>query len=175
MTISHPLLHVTDREDVFSLAYLLAVIGSAGYNFGKDYLDRDSEDLYVKHRAASGFRPMYRRLGIQAKCTYAQKPNIGKGLLPFKLKRKNYDDLRNTSEPHILVVVIVPNQMTGCTEFGKDHLLLRHRAFWRSLRDEPDLQDPNQETVTVQIPLNQLFNVDSLHELMAMIAKGNRP
>ena len=60
---NHPLLHVTDREDVFSFAYVLAIIGSAGYNFGTDYLDRDSEDLYVKHRTGPDFIPAVQAAG----------------------------------------------------------------------------------------------------------------
>ncbi len=171
---NHPLLHVTDREDVFSFAYVLAIIGSAGYNFGKDYLDRDSEDLYVKHRTSPDFIPTYKRLGIQTKCTFYYKAN-DQGVIPFKLKRKNYDDLRTTSEPHVLVVVTVPDEMQGCTEFGADHLVLRYRAYWVSLRNCPSLKNDEQSYVTVQVPISQEFTVDSLHRLMAMIAQGEKP
>ena len=172
--LNHPLLHVTDREDVFSFAYVVAIIGSAGYNFGRDYLDRDSEDLYVKHRTSSDFIPYYKRLGIQTKCTFSCKANE-QGLIPFRLKRKNYDDLRTTSEPHVLVVVTVPDEMQGCTEFGTDHLLLRHRAYWVSLRSYPPLRSDDQASVTVQVPISQEFTVNSLHQLMAMIAQGKKP
>ncbi len=75
MNVDYPLLHITDREDIFSFAYLLAVIGSAGYNYGRDNLDRDSEDLYVKHRTKNNFIPFYKRLAIQVKCTYHYKVN----------------------------------------------------------------------------------------------------
>lgn len=174
LPVTYPLLQVTDKEDIFSFAYTLAIIGSAGYNFGKDYLDRDSEDLYVKHRTNSSFAPTYKRLGIQSKCTYYYKAN-SKGFIPFKLKRKNYDDLRTTSEPHILVVVTVPNEMNGCLQFGADHLLLKHRAYWMSLSKEPELPDPEQASVTVQVPVDQEFTVEVLHQLMAMIAQGLKP
>ncbi len=142
MNVDYPLLHITDREDIFSFAYLLAVIGSAGYNYGKDYLDRDSEDLYVKHATKNNFIPLYKRLGIQVKCTYRYQIN-DKGFIPFQLKRKNYDDLRLTFEPHILVVVTVPHELLGCTVFGNDHLLLKHRAYWMSLNNHPPLKKGN--------------------------------
>lgn len=174
MTIDHPLLHITDQEDIFSFAYVLAIIGSAGYNYGKDYLDRDSEDLYVKHRTNRAFMPFYKRLGIQTKCTYYYKENKA-GVIPFKLSRKNYDDLRTTSEPHILVVVTVPDKLLGCAEFGKDHLLLRHRAYWMSLSSCPPVIDEKRKHVTVYVPTSQEFTVDSLRDLMAMIAEGKKP
>lgn len=172
--ITYPLLQITDKEDIFGFAYTLAIIGSAGYNFGRDHLDRDSEDLYVRHRSNRDFVPTYKRLCIQSKCTYFYKSN-SVGFIPFKLKRKNYDDLRATSEPHILVVVTVPREMNGCAEFGTDHLLLKHRAYWMSLSTAPEISDLKQASVTVQIPINQEFTVESLHQLMAMIAQGRKP
>lgn len=174
MSEDYPLLHITDREDIFSFAYVLAIIGSAGYNYGKDYLDRDSEDLYVKHSVNNNFVPIYKRLGVQVKCTYHYKIN-DKGFIPFKLKRKNYDDLRLTFEPHILVVVTVPHELLGCAIFGNDHLLLKHRAYWMSLQNCSPLPDDNQASVTVHVPANQEFTVEELHKLMAMVAKGKRP
>jgi len=174
MTVGYPLLHLTDRQDIFSFAFILAVVGSAGYNYGRDSLDRDSEDLYVKHRAGESFIPTYKRLGIQAKCTYYYKQNE-KGTIPFVLHRKNYDDLRRTTEPHILVVVTVPDRLVGCTEFGPDHLLLRHRAYWLSLKGFPAIPDEEQQSTTIHIPTSQEFTVETLHDLMAMIAEGNRP
>jgi len=174
MTSDHPLLHITDQEDVFSFAYVLAVIGSAGYNYGKDYLDRDSEDLYVKHRASRTFIPMYKRLGLQVKCTYNFKQNSNNSI-PFKLARKNYDDLRTSSEPHILVIVTVPRELRGCAEFGDDFLVLRNRAYWVSLKNLPPISDDNQANVTVYVPIGQEFTIESLRNLMTMIAKGEKP
>ncbi len=74
-----------------------------------------------------------------------------------------------------MVVVTVPTEMEGCTQFGADHLLLKHRAYWLSLRREPEIPDPKQATVTVHVPISQEFTVESLHQLMAMIAQGHKP
>jgi len=174
MTVDHPLLHMTDREELFSLAYILAITSSAGYNHGRDNLDRDSADLYVRHHSIGDFIPRYQSLNIQAKCTWDYEVNK-KGDIPFEISRKNYDDMRRSSQPHILVLVTVPKELIGCTEFGKDHLLLRHRAYWVSLHDLPPLKRDNQEDVTVYIPLKQEFTVESLHSLMAMIVEGKKP
>lgn len=73
------------------------------------------------------------------------------------------------------MVVTVPDEMKGCAEFGIDHLLLRHRAYWMSLNQEPEILDPSQANVTVHVPVCQEFTVESLHRLMALIATGQRP
>ncbi len=86
LSITHPLLHVSDKEDIFSFAYTLAIIGAAGYNFGKDYLDRDSEDLYVRHRTSSNFIPTYKRLVVRQCCF----DGFFRGTEPVKTCRLNY-------------------------------------------------------------------------------------
>lgn len=168
------LLTTTDRQEQYSLAYVQAIASTAGYNTGKDDLDRDSEDMYVRHRRIAVQPGGFDRLSIQVKCTYSHSRSTG-GILGFPLSAKNYNDLRLTCTPAILVVVTVPDQMMGALDFGADHMIMRNRAYWSCLRGLPELKDPEQNSVTVKFPVSQELTVDSLHSLMLKVAQGNWP
>ncbi len=52
----------------------------------------------------------------------------------------------------------------------EDELVLRHRAYWLSLKGYKEVS--NQETITVRIPEQNLFDVESLQWLMEKSRSG---
>src|SRR5688572_8736599 len=103
-----PLLAVSDRQDLYSMSYVKAIIATAGFNYSNVELDRNSYDVGVEHSEAEDFVPIYCRLRIQVKCTYAHGVNRD-GTIHYPLPIRTYNHLRDTKvEPRILVVVLVP-------------------------------------------------------------------
>jgi hypothetical protein len=152
------------QKEQFSDAFLHAIAAVSECACCKPSVDDDSIDWTLSKVIAG--RP---KLDIQLKCT-ADIPNDA--FLTFVLKKKNYDDLRLTSilVPRVLVVVTVPPNVNDWITSDPDELILRHRAFWYSLRGQPETA--NATAVTLQIPLSQRLTVVSLNTMMQNIATG---
>ncbi len=85
---------------------------------------------------------------------------------------KNYGDLRiETQTPRLLVVLELPRKEERCLTVTAEKLVLRRCAYWRSLqRDHHDVTD--QQTVTVHISAQNIFNVGALRHLMGQSRAG---
>ena len=163
---------LNQRKEQFSNAYVRAVASVAGYTLAKPEVDDDSIDLMVAQRGGSG-TVRAPRLDLQLKCT--GQDIINNGSLHFPLKLKNYDDLRadNVLVPRILVVLCVPDDLTDWLEHSEQQMLIRHCAYWVSLRGEA--ATANTTNITVQIPRLNLFHPTSLTAIMDRIGGGGLP
>ena len=153
------LLTDSDQKEALSRVYAQAVAARAGYITAVYDVDRDGVDLRIQ---AGGYqRPA---LGLQLKAT-VKLAKSDDGNFRFPLKIRNYELLRiETQTPRLLVVLDLPQDECEWMTITKDDLVLRHRAYWLSLRGyEPK---SNVSTVTVQIPQQNLFDVNNLRELM---------
>ena len=87
------------------------------------------------------------------------------GYVRFPLKRRNHDLLRiETQTPRLLVVLDLPSDSNQWMTLTENELVLRHRAYWLSLRTNEETT--NKVSVTIEIPEGNLFNVESLRCLM---------
>jgi hypothetical protein len=173
-----PLLEISDRQDLYSMAYVRAIIAAAGFNHGNLALDRNSCDVEIVHARSNGFFPFYSRLCIQVKCTYAHTIK-NDGAIHFPLPIKNYNDLRQSQiEPHILVAVLIPRpdlrETEPWIECVNGHTVFRYRAYWLSLLEAVEPKN-GQKNVTVKIPACNTFDVSTVNLLMThMVAEGNK-
>jgi hypothetical protein len=164
----------TIQQEQFSIAYVRAIASVAGYSIDKPEVDTDSIDLAIVQCGDDEFYPDIERLHVQLKCTYTHVPNEEQGCIKFPLKIKNYNDLRrNCAIPRILVVVHTPREVHGWLTHSEDSLSLYHSAYWVSLRNAPATE--NQDSVTIDVPLNQKFTVDELSSIMNLLAMGEKP
>jgi hypothetical protein len=165
-------MHLSHRQEAFSRAYVRAVAAVVGLRAqdGPEP-DDDSVDMTLAARGP-GNTVRSPRLDLQLKCQLGP-PNHGEDWA-YDLKLKNYDDLRPTDVqvPRILVIVAVPEVVEDWIEHGSDHMMLRHSAWWLSLRGLPDTQ--NTSTVRVRIPWHQRFDVASLTAIMHVLADGGQ-
>ena len=103
-------MHINQRKEQFSRAYIHAVASVAGYALYEPYVDDDSIDCGLAARGAAGifFSP---RVELQLKSS--SRNIVKKDRIVFPLGIKNYNDLRveNVLVPRILVVVIVPKDI----------------------------------------------------------------
>ena len=160
------LLSGPDQKEGLSLAYVEALVARAGYSTSAPVPDRDSVDLRImaggKHRPA---------LDLQLKAT-ADLAKSQAGFLRFRLPIKNYDDLRVTTQtPRLLVVLELPKDESRWMTVTTEELVLRRRAYWLSLQQGHD-EILGQQTVTVRIPEDNLFDVEALRTLMERSRNG---
>jgi hypothetical protein len=163
---------LSQKKQEFSKAYVKAVAAACGYATKDPSVDDDSVDLCLAARGGGG-TVRSPQLDMQLKCTARQV--VAEGTVNFPLDVKNYEELRPTNfmVPRILVVVVVPDGVESWISHTENELLLRHCGYWYSLRGMP--ATVNAETVTVNIPRTQVFNVASLNAIMQRIANGGLP
>lgn len=158
------------RQEVMSRAYVQAIAGRCGltcslrdFDYGIDLTLHDISRRGSRH-LESGFK-----LDIQAKSTTAR--NLTAENVVYDLDVKNYDDLREPEVgcPRLLVLLVLPEDEAVWTDQTEDHLLLRHAAYWLSLRGwEPT---SNQKSVRVLLPRANLFSVQALETLMGKVRR----
>ncbi len=160
------------QKEQFSVAYVRAVAAVAGYATGKFDVDDDSVDLTLAERGGRG-TVRSPRLDLQLKCT--DQDNLRDDRLAFELSLKNYEELRpiNLATPRILVVVLVPNDVTQWLQHSEQELVLRRCGYWISLRGLPETS--NTASVTIDIPRRQVFTPDTVRRIMETVGNGGAP
>jgi hypothetical protein len=106
-------------------------------------------------------------LQLKASCDYDERD----GALKFRLKKKNYDELRpsNLMCPRLLIVLILPEDRQTWLSVDDEQLIARRCAFWCNLNGMPEI---TTETTTISIPVENRFNAAVLTTLMTKASKG---
>jgi Domain of unknown function (DUF4365) len=167
------MLHITQQQEQFSNAYLLAVATVAGLKLAKTDIDDDSIDFNI---SGKGFDGIYSRpqLDIQLKC-HMHHECIGNDGFSYPLKIKNYNDLRATDiiVPRLLIVVIVPREVSDWLTQSDNEAQMKYCGYWQSVRNMPDTS--NTSTVSILIPQSNRLDVQGLTDLMQRVASGETP
>lgn len=162
---SDTLLHDDDVESALSIAYVHAIAAQSGYLCGEPPgPDRDSVDIQI---AAGGvMRP---KLDLQLKASI-RLADAGESF-SYKLKIKNYNDLRiETQTPRLLVMLDLPRNRDEWLRVSVDELIIRRAAYWVCLRGKPSVD--NSTSVTIAIPKRNIFDVSALNALMEQSRQG---
>jgi hypothetical protein len=158
------LLHTTDRQEALSWAYACAVAAGAGYSTSRPDFDRDSVDITFS--AGGEMRPT-----INAQLKATKRLVQASSVFRFPLKKKNYDDLRvQTLAPRILIVLRLPELENEWLSITVDELVIRRAAYWVSLLGKPE--NENEQSVTIEIPAGNQFDVACLRVLMEKVRQG---
>jgi len=75
--------------------------------------------------------------------------------------------------PRILIVVLVPNDLTDWLNHSEQELAMRYCGYWISLRGEP--ATGNTATVTVHLPRTSQFTVAELQSIIQRIGNEQFP
>ena len=146
------------QKSRFSLSYIEAVASHAGFQVEEVRVDFDSVDGTLK--ADFGKRP---RIEFQAKAT--ARDVVRESNVHFPLSVKNYDDLRlEAINPRILIVLVMPESIDEWISQSDEELCLRYCAYWVSLNGRP--ASSNQDTITVYLPLVNVFDSAQLTRMM---------
>lgn len=156
------------RQEVLSRCYVQAVAARCGLSCGfRDFDYGIDVTLHVIRRRGHRYMESGFKLDIQAKSTAAR--NLTENHVVYDLDVQNYDDLRDPAVgcPRILVLLVLPDSEREWIAQTEDHLLLRHAAYWQSLRGEGPTT--NQRTVRLSIPRRNLFTIEALDAIMDRI------
>lgn len=158
----------TAQQECFGDAFLMAVASVAGCAASFRRPDDDSIDWMLSCRL-----PRRPKLDVQMKTTIAETGT--EDVISYALKKKNYDDLILTDlvSPRILVLVLLPRDLSNWLVLSPAQLVLSHCAYWVSLRGR--LPSDNETTMTIHIPQVNLFGPESLHIMMNTINEGGAP
>jgi hypothetical protein len=160
---------LSQQKAQFSIAYTHAVATIAGYKLYGQSVDDESVDVGVAQTGGDG-TVRSPRLELQLKCT--ERDILKDDGIHFPLKRKNYDDLRdrNVMIPKILVVMLVPDDLSmWLTEVPERQICLHRYAWWMNLAGADERS--GVETPTVILPRTQLFNPSALKAMMEKIGR----
>ena len=72
--------------------------------------------------------------------------------------------------PHILIVLLMPEDDADWLSQTSEELTMRRCAYWMSL--EGMSENPNVSTVTVHVPVSQMFDSEQLREMMDRVDRG---
>ena len=151
-------------KERFSLAYIRAVAAHAGFYTDEPQVDRSSIDGVL--RADFGRGP---RIEFQAKAT--SQDIHREDHLAFSLPIGNYRDLsQEAMVPRILIVVLMPQERAQWLHQTSRELCMRHCAYWLSMSGQPPV--PNTTSVTVRIPVANIFGSEQLSDLMENVERG---
>ena len=78
---------------------------------------------------------------------------------------------KSVVHPRLLAVFELPADESRWMTVTREELVLRRRAYWLSLQ-QGFAEDAVQQTVTVAIPEQNLFDVEGLRELIERSRKG---
>ena len=156
-----------DQKEGLSVAYVKALAARAGFSTAVPEPDRDSVDVRIM--AGGPRRPA---LDLQLKAT-TDLAEAQDGFRRFRLRIKNYNELRiETQTPRLLVVLDLPQDEVQWMTITMEELVLRRRAYWVSLQQGHE-EVVRQETVTVRIPEGNVFDVATLQTLMERSRNGD--
>lgn len=169
------MLSVQNIESELSYAYLHALASRAGFACGYTtrHLDGAGVDAVISedNRRLSPDSQLFSfDVHVQLKAT-TQIPVEQRGRFSFSLKIPQYNRLRNTNvnSPRILVVLYLPPEEVDWLSHSEEYLVSRRCAYWVSLRNAPESQ--NAEYQTVYVPRNQVLSISSLTELMTRFSR----
>ena len=166
MTTTDSLLTLRDEEELISIAYAHAVASRAGYVTAVYEKDNDGIDMRIQ--AGGLMRP---GIELQLKATINLNA-ASDGSYRFELPVRNYDLLRiPTQTPRLLVVLDLPTDREQWMTITDDSLIIRHRAYWVNLFGYEETS--NTRSITVQIPPQNVFDVQSLRNLMELSRQGS--
>ncbi|MEG4807873.1 DUF4365 domain-containing protein [Microcoleus sp. F8-D3] len=163
-------MELNQRKELFSKAYVRAVTAVVGCSVDQPENDYDSVDLCIKAVDRDPMQP--HRLELQLKCT--SRDVLDAQCVRYPLNVKNYNDLRVTAFiPRLQVVVLVPENIGEWIQQSEQEMLLRHCAYWVSLRGMPETRNTNR--ITVELPRRNHFTPQALESIMQRISKGGFP
>jgi DNA-binding transcriptional LysR family regulator len=162
------------RQEALCRAYARAVAAQAGLtvsepenDYGIDMSFRAITPLVGQRRDRGP------QLDLQLKDT--TRANVGPSHLTYDLPVVNYDDLRdpNLQVARLLIVLVMPEDETLWLSQSPEELVLRHCAYWLSLKGLP----PTLATTTrrVSLPLTQVFSVDAVKEIVQRLRERKDP
>lgn len=153
-------------KEQLSRAYVQAIIAAARCMWARPEPDYDKVDLTIRQRANHLYYSQA-ILDVQLKATAQDVTRADH--IAFRLPIEDYDALREEEvyNQRILVVVTLPSDPESWATWSSDGLLIKHCAYWVSLRGRGPAKA--KKKTTVRIPIEQRFDVEGLCRLLKVV------
>lgn len=163
-TYNYQLADSTIKEQL-SIAHLHAIASRAGFTCDAPGTDQQSVDLTIGSKEYIDRSSDYSCAKIDLQLKSTSSADLRNDTLAFRLKLKNYDDLRETKRfvPIMLVVQVLHRDPNEWLAVDEDSLLLKHCCYWYSLKGLPSIET---DQTTIHIPRSQVLSPTSLLQLM---------
>lgn len=162
-----------DRQEGLSRAYVRAIAAYAGVAVAEPEPDYGI-DLSLRAVTVDGGRRRDAGAQIDLQLKSTARVAVGTTDLAYDLEATADDDLRaNSRVPRFLVVFVLPADEDEWLTQSDRELIVRHAAYWLSLRGMPETAATR--SVRVSVPLTNLFSVPAAQSLLQLAAGGGSP
>ncbi|HEU4656812.1 MAG TPA: DUF4365 domain-containing protein [Capillimicrobium sp.] len=154
-------IHINDRMEAYSRAYVHAIAASAGVAIGSIAPDINGLDVHFLSPDDGDDAGM---------CSHVQLKSTAETLVPneagdkrYRLRHVDYDRLRKvTKVPRLLVVLEVPAEVDQWLTCSSESLVLNASARWVSLRGASPTAYAPSTKIPVDLPAANVFTPDAL-------------
>jgi Domain of unknown function (DUF4365) len=158
------------QKEEISKAYLHAVAAICGYSVGTWTQDHGGIDATVGAASTVGLGHLARpKVDIQLKAS-ARTDLVYYDHISWQLDIDHYDSLRATASlPHILVVLLLPQDIGQAVEHTVQQLMIRRCAYWVMMTG---MEAATGDSKTVHIPKRNVFTPDALRDILTKVSQG---
>ena len=158
------------QKEEISKAYLHAVAAACGYSVGTWTQDHGGIDATVGAASTVGTGHLARpKVDIQLKAS-SRKDLEFYGYIAWQLELDHYDSLRAAAAiPHILVVLLLPQDIGQAVEHTIQQIMIRRCAYWVKMTG---MEPATGDSKSVHIPKRNIFAPDSLREILTKVSQG---
>lgn len=165
-------LGITQSMETLQDGYLYAVAAAARCSLAPPNRDRGI-DWIVSHQSTEHSHDFEAELRVQLKSTYQTSPTTMGEELSISIENEQLKRLVKSPVivSTILVVMMVPRNIENWIAVEREHLTVRHSAYWANLAG---LAITGQNKTVVKIPTTQVFDDVALCEMMKRIGAGGK-
>ena len=158
------------QKEEISKAYVHAVAAACGYTIAAWSQDHGCVDTTVGAASTVGSGHLTRpKVDIQLKASM-QGALEHDEFVSCKLDIAHYNSLRApAATPHILVVLLLPEEFGQAVEHTVQQLMIRRCAYWVKMTGMPDATGDRK---TVRIPTANVFSPDALRDILTKVSQG---
>ncbi len=162
------------RQEEISKAYLHAVAAKCGFAVAGWSQDHGCLDATVGAAATVGSGHLVRpKVDIQLKATHRKDVEYDE-YVSWTLDIDHYDRLRAPAQaPHLLVVLLLPDDVEQSVEHSIEQLVLRRCAYWVTMTGMEPVR--SQKSKTVRLPKSQVFSPAALTGILETVSRGGTP
>jgi hypothetical protein len=160
------------QKEQISVGYVHVVAARNRFKLGHWTVDDGCLDVTIGTDGTLGGGELSApKLDLQLKAT-SDPSVVHDGFIAWELDVDHYDKLRaRASTPKLLVVLVLPPDEGRWVEHSIDALVLRRCAYWEKMTGKPPAA-PGQRSITVRLPLTNVFSPEALRTLMERLSRA---
>lgn len=160
------------RDFILTIAHNKGYFNHDGRDYGTDLQIRKA--LKRRENGKSRYLTSGKAIDVQLKAVSEDWVNYLEHSVKYTLEVKNYNDLVTRARedgaliPLVLIVFIVPSDISQCVGCLPDGIITRKEAFWYQLPSDTELST-NKTSVTIEIPKLNKVNTELFPNLFSTL------